>query len=110
MNFYTFFPSPIGVLTLESDGQALTALRIAGTAPAHTDFLPLWEPITQWLTRYPALFQSRWLPRGLYFKCRSGSCCKRFPGEKPPATASWPDSWKPKWEFQKCPPRLLAVR
>lgn len=73
MNFYTFFPSPIGVLTLESDGQALTALRIAGTASDHTDFLPLWEPITQWLTRYfagrdPGPFPVPLAPRGTPFQ------------------------------------------
>lgn len=84
MNFFTVFHSPIGPIILESDGQALTALRIGGSVPAQTQALPLWHPILQWLTAYfaghdPGPVPIPLAPQGTPFQMRVWSLLQATP-------------------------------
>ena len=56
MTFITYLSSPLGTLTLGSDGHALTMLRLEKTPPSRElvlrPELALWQPVQSWLDRY----------------------------------------------------------
>ena len=56
MTYLTYVQSPLGTLTLGSDGQALTLLSLREIPPVEgqifKDDLPLWPPIRDWLNHY----------------------------------------------------------
>ena len=60
MYYFTTYPSPVGTLTLASDGDYLTGLWIEGqkhfaehhSDPIHRPDLPVFRVVTQWLDDY----------------------------------------------------------
>lgn len=61
MLYKTTVPSPVGLLTLTSDGEALTGLWIEGQTHPCAELpgavyssgeIPLWAPVRQWLEDY----------------------------------------------------------
>ena len=51
MDHITHYPSPVGVLTIRSDGQSITGLWMDGGGEARDD-LPLLAAARDWLDRY----------------------------------------------------------
>lgn len=97
-------PSPVGMLTLSSDGTALTGLWLDGqkyfgaglpNAVKEND-LPVFEQVSAWLDAYfakaplPAL--PPLAPQAAPSARRCGACCWRSPTARSPHTAPGPDA------------------
>ena len=52
MIYKTYYDSPIGVLTLESDGENITGLYLSPRENANEAELPVFELAKSWLARY----------------------------------------------------------
>lgn len=100
MDYVARLASPVGELTLASDGEVLTGLWIAGQKYHSSGLglesrearLPVFEAAADWLERYfpgnarsPTSF--RWRRAAAISAGASGACCWRYQAAKSGATA-----------------------
>ncbi len=95
MEYTCHYASPLGGITLASDGEALTGLWFDGqkyfadTLDAeHAEKpLPVFDETLRWLDLYFAGevpdFTPKLSPRGTSFSTESGMCCSRSPTDIP---------------------------
>lgn len=93
MIYLTHFPSPMGEITLSSDGESLTGLWLEGqkyyasTISCETetrDDLPLFHIVTEWLCRYfrgenPEISELPLSPKGSPFRQEVWEILKKIP-------------------------------
>ena len=120
MYYSAVCPSPLGMLTLGSDGEHLIGLWLEGQkyfggavreALEERDGLPVFDAARDWLARYfagekPMPSELPLCPIGSGY----GGCCAKYPTEKPRPTELLPGRWRRRWEGPPCPARQWAAR
>lgn len=96
---FSEYSSPIGKITIASDGKAISELKLSGQSAGLIFTFP---------AKSPAFFPS-FLLAELRFKPRFGICCCRFLTAKQPPTAPLRQKLPSAAARKKCPPGRWAA-